>query len=283
VISPSGRAPRCRDQRQRRQQHQRDDQQRPQRADPVPEEPHDGWAGEERGVPDRGDDADPCRRPVFADLTCSDQPRQAFERFWQWNEQYALLFNLQFDVKTATVDGIPELTPYPSDKPGTAATVTAGIARSIRKNDDSPDVRAARERMMDIDLPKLGRAAHGLKKLAQNFRESDLPRVPAVVVTADRKPGAAMRLAHQRLAAAAMTCRLARRSTSQPDPVSPGLQRGLDVRPEHLAVRGAATDSECIAFGHTVRVIPWAAVEHAVVERAVDELAVDGVAVLLGR
>ncbi|WP_433050436.1 alpha/beta fold hydrolase [Dactylosporangium sp. CS-033363] len=82
------------------------------------------------------------------------------------------------------------------------ALMRRAIERSIRKRDEPPAIRAARERMLDVDLEKLGRAAKGLGALAQGFREDELPKRPAAVVTADRKPAARMRRAHQRLAEA---------------------------------------------------------------------------------
>ncbi|WP_433209711.1 alpha/beta fold hydrolase [Dactylosporangium sp. CS-047395] len=82
------------------------------------------------------------------------------------------------------------------------ALMRKAVERSGKGRDEPPEIRAARERMRDVDLEKLGRAAEGLEALARGFREADLPRVPAVVVTADRKPTARMRQAHRRLAEA---------------------------------------------------------------------------------
>lgn len=70
-------------------------------------------------------------------------------------------------------------------------------ARDLR-----PDCAAALERTADLDIPTLARAVRGLTDLARDLRESDLPRLPAVVVTADRKPDHAVRRAHERLATA---------------------------------------------------------------------------------
>ncbi|MCY1144252.1 alpha/beta hydrolase [Actinoplanes sp. Pm04-4] len=78
-----------------------------------------------------------------------------------------------------------------------AVGVNKHVKRATR-----PDVRAAWEKMREIDVPQLGRAARGLDVIAAGFREADLPRMPAVVVTADRKAEAPMRQAHQRLATA---------------------------------------------------------------------------------
>ncbi|MFD9701802.1 alpha/beta fold hydrolase [Lentzea sp. NPDC059081] len=81
----------------------------------------------------------------------------------------------------------------------TAAVRTAALrtARGLR-----PDCAAAAERTANLDIPTLARAVRGLTGLARNFRESDLPRLPAVVVTADRKPDHVVHRAHRRLATA---------------------------------------------------------------------------------
>ncbi|MBU2663732.1 alpha/beta hydrolase [Actinoplanes bogorensis] len=76
-----------------------------------------------------------------------------------------------------------------------------GVNKHLRQA-TRPDVREAWERMKEMDVAQLARAASGLDELAAGFREQDLPRVPAVVVTADRKPEAPIRRAHERIAAA---------------------------------------------------------------------------------
>ncbi len=65
-----------------------------------------------------------------------------------------------------------------------------------------PDCQAALERTADLDIPTLARAVRGVTDLARDLRESDLPRLPSVVVTADRKPDHAVHRAHERLATA---------------------------------------------------------------------------------
>ncbi|WP_290056383.1 alpha/beta fold hydrolase [Amycolatopsis solani] len=81
-----------------------------------------------------------------------------------------------------------------------AKALRAAALRTARGRDLRPDCAAALERTADLDIPTLARAVHGLTALA--LRESDLPRFPAVVVTADRKPDHAVRRAHERLATA---------------------------------------------------------------------------------
>ncbi|MFD4636111.1 alpha/beta fold hydrolase [Lentzea sp. NPDC058436] len=93
--------------------------------------------------------------------------------------------------KLATVPGIRHLVA------AVFRNAALRTARGLR-----PDCAAAAERTANLDIPKLARAVHGLTDLARGFRESDLPHRPAVVVTAERKPGHAVRQAHERLAAA---------------------------------------------------------------------------------
>ncbi|WP_181770560.1 alpha/beta fold hydrolase [Amycolatopsis pittospori] len=63
-----------------------------------------------------------------------------------------------------------------------------------------PDCAAALARTAEADFPQLARAVRGITELSAGFREADLPRIPSVLVTADRKPGATIRQAHTRLA-----------------------------------------------------------------------------------
>ena len=67
---------------------------------------------------------------------------------------------------------------------------------------DRADVQAALATMNRLDLNRLGRAVNGLGDLAAGFDMARVPRVPTVIVTADRKPGDPARLAHERLAQA---------------------------------------------------------------------------------
>ena len=66
----------------------------------------------------------------------------------------------------------------------------------------SPTARAAALAMAEVDLPQLAAAASGLERLARGFDVSQLPPVPAAVVTADRGSGSSLRRAHERVAAA---------------------------------------------------------------------------------
>ena len=73
---------------------------------------------------------------------------------------------------------------------------TARQARGLR-----PDCAAAQIRIAaEADLVQLGREVTGLTAVAAGFDMSQVPRVPAVVVTAERPPKATTRVAHQRIA-----------------------------------------------------------------------------------
>lgn len=80
--------------------------------------------------------------------------------------------------------------------------VRASIVRSARRGRLRPDCEAAYLGMADMDIPELARAVRGITELSRGLREADLPRLPSVVVTADRKPEAAMHRGHVRLAEA---------------------------------------------------------------------------------
>lgn len=86
--------------------------------------------------------------------------------------------------------------------PGLGALLAKGFrAAALRgARDLRPDCAAALRRTADLDIPTLARAVDGLAEVS--LPESELPRIPAVVVTADRKPDHAVRRAHEKLAAA---------------------------------------------------------------------------------
>ena len=43
---------------------------------------------------------------AFREVTCSDQPRAAFKKWWDWNKRHQLLFILEFEVTDARIDGV---------------------------------------------------------------------------------------------------------------------------------------------------------------------------------
>lgn len=74
--------------------------------------------------------------------------------------------------------------------------------KSAKRHRMTPEVRAAMLKITDLDAAQLGRAVDRLADLGAQIDLTALPRVPAVVVTADRKPKDRIRRAHARLAEA---------------------------------------------------------------------------------
>ena len=97
---------------------------------------------------------------------------------------------------TASLSGVPGL------GRGLRMLLRASASRSARRQAMSPTARAAALAMAEVDLPQLAAAASGLERLARGFDVSQLPPVPAAVVTADRGSGSSLRRAHERVAAA---------------------------------------------------------------------------------
>lgn len=83
-----------------------------------------------------------------------------------------------------------------------AAVMRASVRRQVRKHHLRPDCAEAMARTAELDTLQLAAAVRGLHELSVGLEESALPQVQGVVVTADRKPSAAIRQAHERLAAA---------------------------------------------------------------------------------
>ncbi|GAA1936460.1 hypothetical protein GCM10009775_30420 [Microbacterium aoyamense] len=88
--------------------------------------------------------------------------------------------------------------------PVVGAILRGSLKRSAKKSVERhamrPDVRDAMMTITDLDAPKLGRAVVGLADIGAALDLSTVPRVPAVVVTADRKPSDPIRAAHARIA-----------------------------------------------------------------------------------
>ncbi|QUQ64304.1 alpha/beta fold hydrolase [Kutzneria sp. CA-103260] len=82
------------------------------------------------------------------------------------------------------------------------ALTRASVKRTMRDLRLRPDCAAALDRTCDLDYPTLDRAVRGLTRLSADFHESELPRLPSVLITADRKPDHPVRQAHARLATA---------------------------------------------------------------------------------
>ncbi|GAB3835890.1 alpha/beta fold hydrolase [Kribbella italica] len=92
---------------------------------------------------------------------------------------------------------------------GRVPIVRDGLAglmrRSLEKTAADPKLRpdcAEAFRATELDFAKLERAVRGLGALSEGFDPADLPKVPAVVITADRKATSAIRRSHERLAEA---------------------------------------------------------------------------------
>ena len=105
------------------------------------------------------------------------------------------------DVKIAkNVEKTSRVTGRLSTVPGLGALLTAMLRssanKSIRRHEMGPEASAAMLKITEVDLVKLGESADGLEAIAQGFDESQLPHVPAAVVTADRKANSAIRRAH---------------------------------------------------------------------------------------
>ena len=83
-----------------------------------------------------------------------------------------------------------------------SAMLRSSAKGSARRHHMTPDARAAMLKMAEVDLAGLARSAEGLEVIARGFDESQLPLVPAAVLTADRKADSTIRAAHQRLATA---------------------------------------------------------------------------------
>ncbi|MEV6285763.1 alpha/beta hydrolase [Kribbella sp. NPDC051770] len=89
----------------------------------------------------------------------------------------------------------------PGVREGLAALVRRSLERAATDPKTRPDCAAA-YRATELDFGKLDRAVHGLAALSEGFDLADLPKVPSAVITADRKPSAAIRRSHEQLATA---------------------------------------------------------------------------------
>jgi hypothetical protein len=76
----------------------------------------------------------------FNDLLCADQPRSAFQPWWDRNRLYHRVFrlDLQYGAWTATVDGAPVDEPLPPTVEGTSATIALEVAISVGQTDTDP-------------------------------------------------------------------------------------------------------------------------------------------------
>ncbi|MHC1557745.1 alpha/beta fold hydrolase [Actinomycetospora sp. C-140] len=94
---------------------------------------------------------------------------------------------------TVRVAAIPRL--GPTLLQGLLWLSTRRMRRAMR-----PDCAAAVDRTVRLDPRQLAASVTGLTEQARRWRDDALPPVPAAVVTADRRPTAAVRRAHERVA-----------------------------------------------------------------------------------
>lgn len=80
------------------------------------------------------------------------------------------------------------------------AMLLRGMRRSMRRADLRPDCREALDKIGNLDLGRLADSVRGITQLSADFREDSIPRLPAVIVSADRKPDHYIRRSHARLA-----------------------------------------------------------------------------------
>jgi pimeloyl-ACP methyl ester carboxylesterase len=95
---------------------------------------------------------------------------------------------------TRRVDGIPVLGPFQK------AQLLRGMRNSMKGKNLTPECREALDRIGNLDVSRLADAVDGITEVSAAFREDRLPRVPAVVVTATRKPDNAIRRHHALIA-----------------------------------------------------------------------------------
>ncbi|WP_223623451.1 alpha/beta fold hydrolase [Microbacterium sp. EST19A] len=92
------------------------------------------------------------------------------------------------------------------DAPVIGSLLRGMLRRSARKSAARHGMDAeTREAMLtitDLDAAKLGRAVVGIEDISRDLDLTGIRHVPAVVVTADRKPGDSIRRAHENLATA---------------------------------------------------------------------------------
>ncbi|MET0401449.1 MAG: alpha/beta hydrolase, partial [Cystobacter sp.] len=82
------------------------------------------------------------------------------------------------------------------------AAVVAGVRWSMRGKSLRPDCEAVLEKIAHHDIVKLADAVRGISTLSAEFRAAQLPTIPALLVTADRKPSDPIARSHSELATA---------------------------------------------------------------------------------
>lgn len=82
------------------------------------------------------------------------------------------------------------------------AQLLAGMRRSMKGKQLRPECSEALDRIGNTDAAKLADSTRGITALSADFRLDRIPKVPAVVVTADRKPNNYITRSHAELAEA---------------------------------------------------------------------------------
>lgn len=80
------------------------------------------------------------------------------------------------------------------------AALRRGMRRSLRRTQLRPDCREAIEKIGDLDIPQLAAAVRGIGQISAALPEQ-MPQLPGILVTADRKADSSIARSHARLAA----------------------------------------------------------------------------------
>lgn len=80
------------------------------------------------------------------------------------------------------------------------AGLQRGMRRSMRRVRLRPDCREALEKIADLDIAQLAASVRGIGRISAELPER-MPQLPAILVTADRKPDSPIARSHARLAA----------------------------------------------------------------------------------
>jgi len=80
----------------------------------------------------------------FDELLCSEQPRAAFAKWWQWNRELRVEFVLVFDYDTVIIDGRDVGPPFPASANGSEATMVVTTRLTEVARSDTSISRQAR-------------------------------------------------------------------------------------------------------------------------------------------
>lgn len=97
---------------------------------------------------------------------------------------------------------VKRLNSVPGVRGAMQAMLFRGMRRSMRHAELRPDCAVALDKIGSLDLARLADSVKGIGQISADFREDAIPQVPAVLVSADRKPDHYIRRSHAKLAAA---------------------------------------------------------------------------------